>query len=415
MADKLTPQQNLAVHNRGGRLLVSAAAGSGMTTVLVDRLLLYLTDPADPANIDDFLLITYTKAAASELRAKIADKLTDRIALEPENKHLQKQMQRLFLTKISTVHGFCTEILREYAYRLDIPADFRVADENESRELRQQVLQDLLESAYDSAGEDPDFRAFVDTQGLGRDDRQIPEIVQQVYDAALCHLDPEGWLDGCLKDADMDGITDASQTVWGSYLMEQFRSYLGQHLDVMRQCAVCLEQTEGLEKPAVTLRSEVILLEELLACDTWDALVSKRNIPWGRLTFPRKNVDQELIDRVKAARNACKKGLEKRLRAFANPSDRVLKDLEQSAAGTRGLIGFVRRFSDAYARIKRSRRVLDFGDLEQRTLDLLWGRRRTGITAAAEEIGSRFREIMVDEYQDSNGVQDAIFSALTAK
>ena len=141
MADKLTPQQAQAVHNRGGKLLVSAAAGSGKTKVLVDRLMNYLTDPKDPANLDEFLIITYTKAAASELRGKIAAKLTERIAEEPENRHLQKQMQRLFLTEISTVHGFCGDLLRQYAYRLDIAADFRVADENECRELRDGVGQ----------------------------------------------------------------------------------------------------------------------------------------------------------------------------------------------------------------------------------------------------------------------------------
>ena len=131
MADKLTPQQAQAVNHRGSRLLVSAAAGSGKTKVLVDRLLSYLTDPTDPADINEFLIITYTKAAASELRGKIAAKLTERIALEPENRHLQRQIQRLFLTKISTVHGFCGDILREYAYKLDLSGDFRVADENE--------------------------------------------------------------------------------------------------------------------------------------------------------------------------------------------------------------------------------------------------------------------------------------------
>ena len=165
MADKLTPQQAQAVHDRGGMLLVSAAAGSGKTKVLVDRLLEYLTDPHDPANLDEFLIITYTKTAASELRGKIAAKLTERIALEPENRHLQKQMQRLFLTKISTVHGFCGDLLREYAYRLDIPVDFRVADENECREIRETVLQDMLDRVY-AEETDADFRAFVDTQGL---------------------------------------------------------------------------------------------------------------------------------------------------------------------------------------------------------------------------------------------------------
>ena len=140
MAEKLTPQQYQAVHNRGGKLLVSAAAGSGKTKVLVDRLLTYLTDPSDPADLDEFLIITYTKAAASELRGKIAAKLSERIAADPGNRHLQKQMQRLYLTKISTVHGFCSDLLREYAYKLDLSPDFRVADETECREIRELVM-----------------------------------------------------------------------------------------------------------------------------------------------------------------------------------------------------------------------------------------------------------------------------------
>ena len=136
MSEKLTPQQEQVINDRGGKLLVSAAAGSGKTKVLVDRLLRYLTDPIDPADLDAFLIITYTKAAAAELRGKIAAKLTERIAKEPENRHLQQQLQRLYLTKISTVHSFCADILREYAYKLDLSADFRVADENECIQLQ---------------------------------------------------------------------------------------------------------------------------------------------------------------------------------------------------------------------------------------------------------------------------------------
>ena len=148
MAEQLTQQQSMAVHDRGGKLLVSAAAGSGKTRVLVERLLDYLTDPADPADLDEFLIITYTKAAAMELRGKIAGRLTERIAREPENKHLQQQLQRLFLTQISTVHGFCSAVLKEYAYRVDLSPDFRVADEMECADLRTAVLKDLMDRAY---------------------------------------------------------------------------------------------------------------------------------------------------------------------------------------------------------------------------------------------------------------------------
>ena len=413
MADKLTPQQAQAVHDRGGMLLVSAAAGSGKTKVLVDRLLCYLTDAHDPADLDEFLIITYTKAAASELRGKIAAKLTERIAQEPENRHLQKQMQRLFLTKISTVHGFCSDIIREYAYRLDIPADFRVADENECREIRETVLSAMLDRAYEEGTGNPDFRAFVDTQGLGRDDRLVPDIIEKVYDSARCHLDPGGWLRSCLEEADVTDVTDVSETVWGKFLMEDLFSYLDAQIAVIQRCTEDAECCEGLEKVAINLRSTLNQLKFLRQAEKWDDIAHNRSIDYGRLVFPKKCADAELADRIKAARNACKKGMEKKLHSFADGSGQVLADLQQSCAGARGLVELVEWFDREYSRAKRSRRCLDFSDLEHLTLDLLLGKSRSGPTAAAGEIGRRFREIMVDEYQDSNGVQDAIFGALT--
>ena len=175
MENNLTLEQQMAVENRGGKLLVSAAAGSGKTKVLVDRLMTYILDGQKLANIDDFLIITYTKAAAAELRGKIAAKLSEHLAEQPGNRHLQRQMQRIFLAKISTVHSFCSDLLREYAYELDVPGDFRVADENECRQLREQAMEETLDNAYASGMENPEFRAFVDTQGLGRTDRLVPE------------------------------------------------------------------------------------------------------------------------------------------------------------------------------------------------------------------------------------------------
>ena len=412
MADKLTPQQEQAVHNRGGKLLVSAAAGSGKTKVLVDRLMTYLTDEHVPANLDDFLIITYTKAAAAELRGKIAAKLSQRIAEEPENKHLQKQMQRLFLAKIATVHGFCGDILREYAYRFDIPADFRVADENECREIREQVLADLLDKAY-SSGEDPDFRAFLDTQGLGRDDRLVPQIIEKVYDSARCHLNPKQWLDTCLTLLDAQDVTDASETIWGQFLIDDLRDYLDCQIHVIEQCAIQLSASEGMEKAAVNLRDTLYQLQSLRAEETWDGIVKNRVIDYGRLVFPKKNVDMDLAERVKAARKGCKTGLERKLKNFSDDSAQVLADLVQSASGARGLAKLVEQFDRDYRSAKRSRRILDFSDLEHNTLDLLLGKSRTNPTAAAAEIGGRYREILVDEYQDSNGVQDAIFTALS--
>ena len=415
MDEKLTPQQEQAVLNRGGKLLVSAAAGSGKTKVLVDRLMSYLTDPKDPANIDEFLIITYTKAAASELRGKIAAKLSERIAQEPENRHLQQQLQRLYMTNISTVHSFCGDLLRQFAYRLDLSADFRVADENECRQLRDAAMAQVLEEAYDQAGDDLDFCSFVDTQGVGRDDRQVPEILLKVYDSARCHLNPDGWLSGCVKAADPSGYTDTSETVWGRYLMDSLFSYLDLQIEAMERCAQLASGAEEMEKPAILLRDTVYQLQHLRSSKTWDEIVARRNIDYGTLRFSKKCTDTELVEGIKAVRTACKKGLERMLRTFTDPSEQIIGDLAGSAAAVRGMVALVERFATVYDQLKRRRRILDFSDLEHKTLDLLLGKSRSGPTAAAYEIGGRFREVMVDEYQDSNAVQDAIYSALTVR
>ena len=413
MAEKLTAQQQLAVDNRGGKLLVSAAAGSGKTKVLVDRLLKYICDPYDPANIDDFLIITYTKAAASELRSKIASKLSEHIAADPGNRHLQRQLQRLYLTKISTVHAFCSDILREYSYKLDISADFRVADENEIVQLRSRAMEQVLDTAYQNIGTDTDLQAFVDTQGLGRSDALVPEIVQAVYDSAMCHVDPEKWCDQCISDMAVGDITDPVQTPWGKYLMDDLFACLDGQVAAMTRCADSVSALPGLEKPAALLYDTVNQLILLRGSKTWNEIVANKQIDFGRLVFPKKADVPSVTEPVKSVRAACKDILEKKLAVFSDSAEQVLDDLNQSAAAARGLMRLVRSFSENFSRLKRMRRVLDFSDLEHKTLDLLVGKNRSGATAAAKEIGLRFREIMVDEYQDSNGVQDAIFSSLT--
>ena len=412
MAEKLTEQQRLAVENRGGKLLVSAAAGSGKTKVLVDRLMQYIQNPSDPANIDDFLIITYTKAAAGELRGKIAAKISSLIAENPGDRHLQQQMQRLYLAKISTVHGFCTDVLRQYAYRLDITGDFRVADEQECLELQMKALEEVLNSAYESMGEDPYFRAFVDSQGLGRDDRQIPAIILKVYASAKCHLNPNEWLNWC-TDGMSAHVSGAENTVWGAYLIADLKSYLTMQIEAMERCRQAALAVENMEKPLTVFESTIQQMCLLLDCKTWDEILQNTNIQFGTLTFSKKCKDQQLIDQMKAIRNACKDGLKKRFSYFTDSSEQVLGDISQAAIAARGLVGLVQAFDQTYSNIKKRRGVVDFSDLEHYALDLLMGKHRSGPTAIAAEVGSCFREIMVDEYQDSNEIQDAIFNALT--
>ena len=413
MAEKLTPQQEAAVKNRGGKLLVSAAAGSGKTKVLVDRLMRYLTDPVAPANLDDFLIITYTKAAAAELRGKIAAKLTEHIAQDPTNRHLQQQMQRLYLAKISTVHSFCSDILKEFSYRLDISADFRLGDESEAAELQMLAVERVLNDAY--AQGDADFFAFVDTQGLGRTDYQIPVIIFDVYERSRCHLDPNQWLTDCVKASDVDGFSDAGETRWGKFLMEDLFGCLDMHIEALRTCAQRADTALHMEKPAALLWDTVTQLQRLRDSRTWDEIICNKTITYGTMRFDKKCDDLVLIDQIKAVRSACKEGLEKKLKVFSDVSEKVLGDIRQTAGAMRGLVSMVRRFAEVYQTMKKSRRIVDFSDLEHLALDLLVGKSRSAPTALAYEIGERYREVMVDEYQDSNAVQDRIFSALTER
>ena len=193
----LTPQQQAVVENRGGSLLVSAAAGSGKTKVLVERLFRYVTE--DRCNVDDFLIITYTKAAAAELRSKIASELSKRLGETPNDSHLKRQLLRVYQADIKTVDAFCTALLRENTHllaregeRRALTPDFRVLDEGDAQLIRRRVLERVLEKFYETMN--PGKELLADTLGAGRDDAALAELVLELYDKLQSHADPAGWL-----------------------------------------------------------------------------------------------------------------------------------------------------------------------------------------------------------------------------
>ena len=410
MQEQLTPQQYAAVTNRGGRLLVSAAAGSGKTKVLVERLMGYMTDPADPANVDDFLIITYTKAAAAELRSKIASKLTEKLAQNPENRHLQRQMQRLYLANISTIHSFCMDVIRQYAYRLNISPDFRMADDLETDELKLRIADRVLEQFYQES--DSDFIRFADTQDYGRNDSNLSQIIIDLYNKAQCHVNPDRWLAFCVDSFRTENVSDAGKTVWGEYLICDLKQRLKMHIDAFSNCIRQAAQSGNMEGPVKLFSDNLEQLESLYYSQTWDEIVAKNKIDYGRLIFKGK-YDEDLALQLKAIRESCKKDLESRLRLFSDTSAQIMEDVAGALPAAVGLVKAVRRFTELYRDAKNSRRIVDYSDLEHMTLDLLVGKDRGAPTALAREIGDRFREVMVDEYQDCNEVQDRLFMALT--
>lgn len=413
MADVvLTASQQAVVNNAGGALLVSAAAGSGKTKVLVDRLMAKICDPDNPCNVDDFLVITYTKAAAAELRLKIAQALSKRIMAEPNNRHLQRQLHRIYLADISTVHAFCSNILRTYAHILDIPADFRVAEELESNLLMDRVLNALLEQGYASGNED--FLAMVDGFGYGRDDRRLPEAVRLAHEELRCRADMDGWLKKMLDALDVSQYQDALDTPWGKYLLEEFRLFLHSQIEKMESAVKEMTYYPNIQKGLeVRFLDNIAQMRQLLSYTTWDELREHQIVSFGRVGVIRKPEDEQVKERLSKVRTLCWQSLQKWQKQFFGTSADVLADLTQVTPGAQALLQFAKQFDDAYGKEKQKRKLMDFSDLEHHAIQLLTDRYSGLPTKTAKEIAGKYVEIMVDEYQDSNEVQDTIFEAVS--
>ena len=411
---RLTPSQQAAVDHRGSALLVSAAAGSGKTKVLVDRLMAMVCDPVQPANLNEFLIITYTKAAASELRGKIAAELSRRLALRPNDRHLQHQMRLVYLTEISTVHAFCGNLLRTYGHVLEIPADFRVAEEAEARALKERCLEQVLEEAYRQMDSDPSLRRAVDVLGYGRDDRGIAGAVDNLYRAAQCHPDPDRWLEDCMAALDLSRYGGCAETPWGESLLLRLDTFLRSQVLALRRAMGEMTGIVALEKAYVPAFSQLAdQLNGLLGMHRWDDVCRAFPREFPRLSPVRKFEDKEALERWKGVRSRCIEGLRDWQSVFYGPDAEVMKDLAVSAEALQGAIGLTRAMADAFKREKRRRRILDFGDLEHASIRLLTDRQSGRPTAVAREVAERYCEVLVDEYQDSNEVQERIFEAIS--
>ena len=408
---KLTKAQQAVVENRGGALLVSAAAGSGKTKVLVDRLLSYVEDENDPANLDDFLIITYTKAAASELRGKISAEISKRLAKNPGNRRLQRQLTRIHLAQISTVHAFCAALLRRYSAVCDLPPDFRVAEQSEAGAIRQEVFKATLEDFYKNRATQPDFSAMADELGFGRDDRRFTDLFFSCYDAIRCRRDPDGWMDAALAAYDETAVLE--KTPWGAFWLRELKEALAFSRDRLQK-AIALSQREAVlnEKYVPVLEDSLRQVEEFAKAGSWDEFLAGKIQAFKRMPPVPKCTDDALKTRAQKLKTDALEVVRDAQRAFYADAETVKKDLMSTVPAIRGLFSLLREFDKAFLQEKRRRKVLDFSDLEHETIALLC--RKDGTPSrTALEISEQYREILVDEYQDSNEVQECIFEAVS--
>ncbi len=413
MGVKLTYQQRAAVDNRGGELLVSAAAGSGKTRILVERLLNRVEE--EHLDLDHFLVITYTKAAAAELRGKIMDELNARLAAKPDDPLLRRQKLVIYRAQISTIHSFCTAFLREEGYRIDLNGDFRVGDESECKLLKNRVLERILEERYQNLQENSVYASLVDVFSAGRDDQKISQIVLDIHSRVQSHPAPERWLKEQAERFDLSGVKDVSDTDWGRLLMEDARRQVAYWHRRFVEALDLLQEDAALEQAySESFDSTLDSMDDFLAAldRGWDSARALSEIQFPKLGSSRKVEDKALQEQVKKMRERCKKRMKKVADSFSDSSADLIADMQTVLPVVQELLKLVQEFDDVYCAEKRRLNLVDFSDLEHLTLKLLVD--EDGKTAElAHRWQARYAEIMVDEYQDTNEVQNAIFRAIS--
>ena len=421
MAFPLTQEQRNIVTDRGGELLVSAAAGSGKTRVLVERLLDRVT--GEGLDIDRFLVITYTKAAAAELRERIAQELTDRLAQDPTNRHLRRQTTLVYQAQISTIHAFCSTLLRENGYLLDLDPDFRLCDEIEREVLMRQTLETVIDSHYEGLSPDSSFAQLADTLGAGRDDSRLVEIVLDIFSRVQSHADPTRWLRQQREVWALNGVEDFADTLWGKRLLEDVTRQARHCRELLDTCMEDVYADELLSQNyADSLEQTLAALDKLANAGGWDEAALTMPVPFPRVGAKRKRktelsqweeVQANLrAERVKAIRERCKKAMEKAAEQITGTGAQLLEELRLSSVPMQALVDLVLEFQDAFAAEKKRRALLDFGDLEHFAVKLLVGGDGAP-TQLAHSWSLRYDEVLVDEYQDTNQVQNAIFTAIS--
>ncbi len=431
-----TPAQRQAIETRGGTALVSAAAGSGKTAVLVERLLSRLTDPDHPVDIDRVLVVTFTKAAAAEMRSRLGAALSERIAADPHNLRLQRQQLLLPGAAISTIHGFCATLLKEQSHLLDVSPDFQVAETAQANLLQADAMTEVLEEQYAARSED--FQALASLLSSGRSDAGLAAAVKKVYEFIQSHPFPEAWL--LSQERVYDGVLPAADTLWGQQVLAFAADALQAAVSLLQKAAALAGEEELMAaayRPA--LQEDLAILERAAArlphCSWDEAAALVTQIQFTRLGALRQYPDPGRQERVKALRAGARGRVEGLQKLFFRSEADCAEDIAACRPLVRALCATVRLFADRYQAKKRARRLLDFDDLEHLALSLLLqsaegsenGEKRGAAdggkaadslagwvrTPLARELSQRFEEILVDEYQDTNAAQDALFEALS--
>ena len=412
---KWTEEQLSAIETRNSNLLIAAAAGSGKTAVLVERIIRIITDEENPVDIDKLLVVTFTSAAASEMRERIASAITKALEKNPNSTNLQKQLTLLSRANITTMHSFCLEVIRNNFQVIDLDPSFRILDETEGVLLKNEILDDLFEEKYEN--DDSNFLNLVEAYSNSKNDDKLKEIVLDLFKFSMSGPWPEKWLKDKSEEFNINDIDELNETSWVKVIKENTKIELEGLISMTNKALELSSETSGLEPYVDTFTDDISIIKNIYYSldkglnELYDVF---NDYEFSKLKTVRKSkvLDISVQEMVKNIRADVKKKLEKiRDGVFFMHPEEMLISMKSLYPLMKELASLVIEFGEKFGKSKKEKGVLDFNDLEHLCLKIL--------TAEESNVSQKFKEyfyeVLVDEYQDSNNVQEAIIDLVSRK
>ena len=409
-----TTEQQQVIDLRNRNILVSAAAGSGKTAVLVERIVKIITDKNHPVDIDHLLIVTFTNAAAAEMRERIGNAIEKALDEQPGNEHLLRQLTLIHNAQITTIDSFCLYVVRNHFHEIDLEPNFRIGDEGELKLLREDVLGRVLEQNYEEPSEA--FSDFVEGYASGRTDAALNEMILQLYEFSRSYPWPEKWLDSFVGIYRIENREELDRAEWLAPLTENICFVLKDCEQLLRQALAVTQQDDGPDMYEKAVRSDLEKYESLSKltsfCELYGAL---SDIKYDRLASSRGfEGDPDKLELVKSLREQAKDVVKKLCRQyfFCSP-EMMIGQLERTEPMLEEVVRLTKQFADEFAAAKRRKNLVDFHDVEHFALQILVDEETEKAKKTAEEFRDTFEEIMIDEYQDSNEVQETLLRSIS--
>ena len=421
-ATKWTNEQLQAIKTRRCNLLVAAAAGSGKTAVLVERIIRIITDEENPVDIDKLLVVTFTSAAASEMRERIAAAISKALEKSPNSKNLQRQLTLLSRANITTMHSFCLDVIKNYFYTIDLDPSFRIGDETEATLIKNEILEELFEEYYEEDNEE--FKDLIEAYSGSKDDLKLKEMILSLYRFSMSGPWPEQWLVEKAEDFNISTIDDLDKSPWVKVLKDSLRVELEGFLNMYKKAINIINDTDGLEPYLEAFNSDYDYLERAYASlneNLNSIYIALNSITFIKLKTVKKNQvsDENAQNTVKSIRDSVKKKIKSLIEStFEFTPQEALDGIIGVYPFMKSLASVTLEFSKRFNEKKREKNILDFNDLEHLCLKILIDRDENNNiipSKVAEHFMEFFDEVLVDEYQDSNNVQETIIDLVSRR